>query len=97
MARESRMMNHASSWATIAAREHLESGARLTYLEAMLLFGVRNFTVFITRLRRSGIRVESQTVSYAKALRRLNESTTVIPPSNLPIRELKLTEYWISR
>ena len=96
MARKS-SLSQKTSWSILAAREHMETGGRLTYLEAMVLFGIRNFTIFISRIRHSGTRVDSQVVPYAKALRRLNQFAKVEPPKDLPIRELRLTEYWIEQ
>jgi hypothetical protein len=63
----------------------------------MVLFGVINFTSLIKRMRNSGWVIQSRRISYAAALKRMEGLARVEPPKNLPIRELQLTEYWISR
>lgn len=84
--------------AVAAATEYLLSGQPLTRLEAIVLFGLSNLPELIYELKRKRkLKVEKQRVTYAKALARLNKLATVKPPANLPIREIQLTEYWISR
>lgn len=80
----------------LAAKEHMLSGEPLTRLEAILLFGVQNLTTEIHRWRRAGWVIRSRKVPYALALKRLNETFKVQVPDNLPVREIMLTEYWIS-
>jgi len=80
-----------------AAREYLLSGQALTRLEAIILFGVPDLTKIISDLRRGGYSVNKRAVTYAEALRRVNLAATLKPPSNLPIREITMTDYWVSR
>ena len=80
-----------------AAREHLLSGDEITRLEAMVLYGVPDLTKIISDLRREGFFVTTEEVAYAAALRRVNEQAKLIPPANLPIREILLTQYRITR
>ncbi len=47
----------------LAAKEHLASGKPITRLEALVLYGVSNFTDFISELRRQGWIIESRFVS----------------------------------
>ena len=82
---------------TLAAREHLASGEPLTRLEALVLYGVSNLTGLISEMRRQGWRIESRSVSFALAVRRVNEHAALKPPTNLPVREIALTEYWVSK
>ena len=80
-----------------ALKQHLFSGHRVTLLEAQLLFGIRNLTSELTRLRQSGYKIESRSVPMVRVLRRLNETAQCHPPTNLPIKKLKCTEWWIVR
>ena len=81
----------------LAAREHLASGKPLTRLEALVLYGVSNLTGLISEMRQQGWTIESRPVSFALAVRRVNEYAVLKPPLNLPVREITLTEYWVSK
>lgn len=83
--------------AITAAREHLLEGHSLTRLEALVLFGNANFPDLIRSMRKQGWIIQSRSISYAAALQRMKGQARVEPPKNLPIRELQLTEYWVSR
>ena len=78
---------------TLAIREHLSSGKPISRLEAMILYGVSNLPMTINTLRREGWEIKAKKIPYAKALVRLNQSVEVKVPTNLPIREIVLTEY----
>lgn len=80
----------------LAAKEHLLSGNPVTKLDAILLFGVPNIATEIHRWRKEGWVIQSRKVPYALVLKRLNESFRVEVPPNLPVREILLTEYWIT-
>ena len=80
----------------LAAREHMLSGEPLTTLDAILLFGVPLLSREISRWRREGWVIRSRKVPYALVLKRLNETYKVEVPDNLPVREIMLTEYWVS-
>lgn len=79
-----------------ALKEHLFQGNSITYLEAQLLFGVRNLTSELTRLKQQGHIIQSRKVPMARVIRRLNKDATCKPPSNLPILKIVFTEWWIS-
>lgn len=81
----------------LAAKEHLLAGAPLTRLEAIILFGVANLPDVIKEMRRQGFIIKSRSVPYATAMVRLNRVAVLKPPANLPIREIHLTEYWLSK
>ena len=81
----------------LAVREHLAEGKPITNLEALTLFGVPNLTAVISDMRREGWVIKSQTVPYMAVLARVNQVATLAPPTNLPIREIRLTEYWMSK
>ena len=90
------MSRHASV-GEAACKEHLLAGQRLTGLEATILFGVTLLSRLVARMRRDGFVVHSRTCTYAAAVERLSPHATLVPPPNLPIREIRLTEYWVSR
>lgn len=80
-----------------AAREHLLAGSPLTRLEALVLFGVSNLPELVYEMKRQQIKFEKRDVPYATAMVRINKHAVLKPPPNLPIREILLTEYWVSR
>jgi len=82
---------------TLGVKEHLLKGGYITRLEALILFGVQNLAQVISAMRRSGQVVHSRPIPYAAAVKRVNEHAALAPPNNLPIREIQLTEYWLSR
>jgi len=81
----------------LAAQEHLLEGKPITRLEAIVLYGVPDLTKVISDMRRNGWTVQSRRIPYAAAAKRVNEHAVLQPPANLPIRDIQLTEYWISR
>ena len=81
----------------LAAREHLASGQPITRLEALILFGVANLADIVKQMRRQGWIIESRKVPFAAAAKRVNEHAVLKPPPNLPVREIVLTEYWVSK
>ena len=82
---------------TIAVKEHLLSGKPITRLEALILYGISNLTGLISEIRKQGWVIESQRVPYAVAVKRVNEHAVLQPPKNLPVREMTLIEYWVSK
>ena len=81
----------------LAFREHMLDGNRTSVLEALLLFGVQNPQAELTRMRKDGLKIESTRVPMAKIIVRINRFVECSVPSDLPYRELTMTEYWISR
>ena len=79
-----------------AAKEHLLSGNPITRLEAIVLFGVSNLTDLVSEMRKQGWVIESKSVPYARALKRVNEYAVLKTPPNLPVREITLTEYTLN-
>jgi len=90
-------MNNMKFSTEMAVREHLIQGHPITQLESINLFGLSDLARAISRIRKEGWVLNSQRVPYAKALSRVNEYASFSPPKNLPIKEILLTEYWISR
>ena len=82
---------------SLALREHMLEGNRVSLLEALLVFGVQNLNAELARLKKDGFLIKSDSVSMAKVIRRANEFAVCQPPSALPFREIAMTEYWISR
>ena len=82
---------------TLATMEHLLSGKRITRLEAMLLFGVSNLASTINKIRKKGWIINSRRIPFATAVKRVNKFAILQPPKNLPVREIMLTEYWLSK
>ena len=82
---------------TLAAREHLAAGQPITRLEALVLYGVSNLPDVIKEMRHQGWIIESRKIPFAAAVKRVNKYAVVKPPPNLPIREIVLTEYWVSK
>ena len=81
----------------LALKEHLLEGNKISQMEAKLLFGVQNPAMAISRIKRDGFLIKKQRVSMAKIIRRLNDFASYTPPKNLPLRELLVTEYWVSQ
>lgn len=90
-------LTNTSSIAITAAREHLLSGQPLTRLEALVLFGLSNLPELVYELKKQKFKIEKRDIPYATAMVRINKHAVLKPPANLPIREIMLTEYWISR
>lgn len=82
---------------SLALREHMLEGNRVSLLEALLIFGVQSLNAELARLKKDGFLIKSESVSMAKVIRRTNEFAICQPPSALPFREIVMTEYWISR
>jgi len=81
----------------IAAKEHMLAGNPLTRLEALILFGVSNLPELVYEMRQDSHIIKSKKIPFAAAMVRVNKHATLKPPANLPIREIMLTEYWVSR
>lgn len=81
----------------LAVREYLASGKPITELESVVLFGVTSLPDLLSILRKEGWVFISQKISYAKAVRRVNEYAVFAPPAELPIRDIQLTEWWLSK
>ena len=76
-----------------AAREYLLEGHPLTRIEALLLFGLPDLTKLISDLRSERFKIHRSTIPFAATIVRLRGMAEVIPPRDLPIREIMLTEY----
>lgn len=106
-----RGQRQSAKWSGASALlEHLLQGNRVTNLEAIMLFGVASPARTITSIKRKGFIVKTSPVNMATVVRRLNsydyqhqddvaydDTVTIRVPAALPVREIQLTEYWISR
>ena len=61
----------------------------------MLLFGAQNPAADIKRMKSDGYLIGKQKVAMAKVIARINNFASVVPPAELPVREILVTEYWI--
>ena len=88
---------HTGKTNRLAVREFLASGEPITELESVVLFGVTSLPGLLSILRKEGWIFNSQKISYAKAVRRVNEFAVFEPPSELAVRDIQLTEWWLSK
>jgi len=77
--------------------DFLIEGNSVTRLEANLLFGVQNLTAIISLLRQEGYLVQRKNIFFIKALIRINKKLKVEVPENLPVKSIKISEYWVSK
>lgn len=80
-----------------ATRDYLLAGHAITRLEAMVLFATPDLTKVISDLRSQGETVQRRTIPLSQALRRVNETATLVPPPALPVKDISVTEYWVER
>ena len=78
-----------------ALKMFLLEGNTISNLEAVLLFGTQSPWRVIHSLKKEGLIIGKQKVPMIKILARLNKLTVCQAPSNLPVREILMTEYWI--
>jgi hypothetical protein len=81
----------------LGVKEHLLTGNPITHLECIVLFGVPSLTKVISDMRKEGYVIASRRIPFVAALRRINEFAVLEPPKNLPVKEVALTEYQLSR
>tara|TARA_B100001540_G_scaffold255258_1_gene232360 strand:+ start:275 stop:547 length:273 start_codon:yes stop_codon:yes gene_type:complete len=82
---------------TDALIDYLIDGNTVTRLDALLIFGVQNITAVISNLRKQGYLVKRTKIPFIKALVRINEKVKVQVPKNLPVKDIEISEYWISK
>ena len=78
-----------------ALRMYMLEGNPISNFEAMVLFGVNGTTAEIHGFKKAGYIIKKQKVPMIKVLARLNKIAVCRPPSDLPVREILMTEYWI--
>ena len=80
-----------------AMRSHMLSGKPISELEAIFLFGVQSPSREMTRMRKDGYLIGKQKVRMVKILARINRYANATTPSNLPTKEIYMTEYWVKK
>ena len=90
-------MNKSHYKTSLALEEHMLSGERVSIIEANIVFGVQSFNRTLTTMKRNGRLIKTQKVPMAKVIRRLNNYCLCKPPKELPLREILVSEYWISK
>lgn len=78
-------------------RDYLVDGHPITRVEALVLFGVPDLTRVVSNLRAECYTVERGTISFANAIERIRGLALLAPPSDLPIHDIRLTEYRVAR
>ena len=48
-------------------------------------------------IKKDGFIIKTEKVSMAKIMKRLNQYAVCKPPKNLPVRDIEMIEYWISK
>ena len=48
-------------------------------------------------IKKDGFIIKTEKVSMAKIMKRLNQYAVCRPPKNLPVRDIEMIEYWISK
>tara|TARA_A100001037_G_scaffold286295_1_gene294568 strand:+ start:350 stop:622 length:273 start_codon:yes stop_codon:yes gene_type:complete len=81
----------------LALKEFMLGYEPISRLEATLMFGTQNLTSAIHFLRKDGFIINSQKVPLITILKRLQKYCVCKPPSNLPVKEILVTEYWVSK
>ena len=80
-----------------ALLEHLLKGHPITVMESTVLFGIASLNRELARFKRAGWIVKRRTIPFARAIKRVNQFATLVPPENLDIQSMKLSEWWISQ
>ena len=81
----------------IAAEDHLLSGEPISRFESLALYGVPDLPKIVSDLRKKGARIEARRVPFARAIVRVNKVASFVAPENLPVREILITEYQLTR
>ena len=82
---------------TSALIEYLLNGGSITRLESILYFGVQNLTAVISNMKKDGYIVIKNNISMLKVLKRINDSIKCSHPENLPVNNIVMTEWRISK
>ena len=80
-----------------ALLEYMLNGENVSILEAILYFGVQSPNRAFTSFKRKGFLIKKKTASMAKIMVRINKNLKCHTPKNLPIKEINMSEYFISK
>ena len=81
----------------MALREYMMAGNIVSIFEMMALFGVQSPNRTLTIFKRDGMRIKKRKVTMLSVLKRLNKYCYFEQPKNLPVKEILMTEYWVSK
>jgi len=73
------------------------NGKNVSILEAILYFGVQSPNRAFTSFKRKGFLVKKKSASMAKVIVRINKNLKCDTPKNLPIKDINMSEYYISK
>ena len=77
---------------------YMEAGNRISVAEGILYFGISNVYPFIKHLKKAHI-IKKSPVTMARILTRINnnDKCKVGRMVNLPVSDINMTEWWISK
>lgn len=81
----------------MALREFMEEGNTVSVLEMVALFGVQAPNRTLTTFKEDGMVIHKRKVTMLSVLKRINKFCTFKEPVNLPVKEILMTEYWVSK
>ena len=90
-------MNRIVHKGNVALEEYVLKGNRISILEGVLYFGVSNPYEAIRRLKQKGFIIKKSPVTMAKILTRINKQLKVDHFKNLPISDINMHEWWLSK
>ena len=79
-----------------ALLEYMLNGKNISILEAILYFGVQSPNRAFTSFKEKVFN-KRETASMAKIMVRINKNLKCHTPKNLPIKEINMSEYFISK
>jgi len=82
---------------SVALEEYVLAGNKISILEGVLLFGVSNPYEAIRGLKKKGFSIKKTPVAMAKILTRINKNYKVERPKGLPISDIIMHEWWVSK
>tara|TARA_Y100001958_G_C21093215_1_gene445679 strand:- start:613 stop:894 length:282 start_codon:yes stop_codon:yes gene_type:complete len=80
-----------------ALLEYMLNGKNISILEAILYFGVQSPNRAFTSFKRKGFLIKKKSASMAKIIVRINKNLKCNTPKNLPIKDINMSEYYISK
>ena len=80
-----------------ALTEYMIEGHKVSRIESLILFGVQNLPEAVKAVKKKGFIIKKTPITMAKIIRRLNKDLKCETPKNLPIRDIIMSEWWISK
>ena len=78
-----------------ALKDHLLKNNRVSQLDSLILFGVQRLPTLIRSMKKEGYVIQTERISMIRVLVRLNKYCKVKVPTNLPTKEVFVTDYWV--